>query len=306
VWCEQQPLPVPPRSLRGLARTLASPRGHLSGAWHPPDGATLLVDGRDSWPAVPAGARAAVVVHHAVLADARAVRRVSPGTVQDRRLERRAVTAAGPASAALSDRVRRAVGAAGVVPATVPLPPQPLPLVERPVALLLADWTWRPNALALTALLRLWPRVRSTVAGAELLVAGRGAAPTDAGVLLPGVRLVGAVSDTTEVMAGAAVLAFPCPTSSGPKLKVLDAVLHGLPVVTTPAGVEGLAVTGVTAAAPGDFAAALAGALADPAGRARSAATARRSALETHSPAVAARAWATFLDPYPDPGPGPG
>jgi glycosyltransferase involved in cell wall biosynthesis len=110
---------------------------------------------------------------------------------------------------------------------------------------------------------------------------------------LPGVELVGEVRESAELLGQAAVMAFPCPTSSGPKVKVLEALAHGLPVVTTSAGMEGLVVPSGDGAVISDrrnFARALAGLLADPERRASLGDSGRAAVARHHSPLAAARA----------------
>ncbi len=290
-WCDRRPLSAPPRSLRRLPHTLLNPRSHVRAlGWRPPEDGVPIADNRDSAPALPADRRTGAVLHHSVRLDAAATGARSPAAVQEWRAERRAARRA-TRTAALSGRVATVIGADVVLDATVPLPSTLLDPVERPVALMLADWSWSPNLIALEQLLAVWPSVRMAVTGAELLIAGRGGAAIAGG---DGVRVVGEVRDTAEVMAESALLVFPCPASSGPKLKVLDAALHGLPVLTTAAGVEGLAVDGVTVAPLDGFEAALAGLLADPGRRADSARRAREAALARHVPDVAVRSWLSF------------
>jgi len=155
------------------------------------------------------------------------------------------------------------------------------------VALLLAGWEWPPNARALAELLHDWPAVRAEVPGAELLLAGRGCPDVRA----EGVRVLGEVPRAVDAFAEAAVLAFPCPPTSGPKTKVLEALAAGLPVVTTEAGAEGLVDPSVvrTPNAQG-FSALLAETLADEQGRADAAAAGRGMVVQHHSPAAAAAA----------------
>src|SRR5439155_17828417 len=107
---------------------------------------------------------------------------------------------------------------------------------------------------------------------------------------MAGVRVLGEVSDPLEVMSRAAVFVFPCPSSSGVKVKVMDAMFAGLPVVTTPAGVEGLAID-----ADGAFVVEMRGfrdrvvrVLSDATGRAQVAETAREQITAGHHPDVAA------------------
>jgi hypothetical protein len=301
-WAVWTPLPGEP-AWRRRGRALAHPRGDtvlLADRLRP--GAAALAEDAVSAGAVRRAARAgmpaAVTVHYDPQLDAAAV---GAGSLaerarrwQDRRhREQLHPTRLGPRGApallAYSDRVAAAVGTRAVVPFPLAVPTEPLPAVEAPVAALLADWDWPPNRVALDTLLRAWPEVAARVPGARLLLAGRGR--LELGTGLPGVLAVGPVADAAGFLARAAVLAFPCPPSSGPKTKVLEAVLAGLPVVTTPAGVEGLAVGGgVTVAPRHRFAAALAAALADPAARAAGAAAARATAAAVHAPVPAARA----------------
>jgi glycosyltransferase involved in cell wall biosynthesis len=157
---------------------------------------------------------------------------------------------------------------------------------------MVADWVWPPNKLALDQLLRSWSDVRRRVAGARLLLAGRG---LQARVAAPesGVEVLGPVASSAAVLAKAAVVAFPCPPSSGPKIKVLEALAHGIPVVTTAAGVEGLvgATTGAVVVPPDErFGQELAALLLDPARRSALGRAGRAAVIAAHAPRPAARA----------------
>ena len=233
---------------------------------------------------------AAVTFHYLTRFDAPAVGRRSARDVQDRRHEAFAARRA-PAVLAFSERVGRIAGdRARIVPIAYPVPPEPLAPVDEPVVLLLANWEWPPNVVALASMLEEWPRVRSLVPDARLLLAGWGSESLDVDV--PGTELVGPVDRVADVLARAAVLAFPCPPSSGPKVKVMEALAHGVPVVTTPAGVEGLRLAegeGAVVVEEG-FAEALAKLLGDPDERRRLGASGRAAMLAHHAPVPAARA----------------
>lgn len=295
-WCEWSPQHGP-RGWTAPLRTLVHPRAASArGDWRPPDDAVRWADDWASWPAVArVGGVSLLTVHYDVRLDARALGDRSPARIQDWRAQRRAVRRA-TTSVALSNRVAAAAGAGGTVPATVPIPATALPHLDEPVALLFADWSWPANARALRALLADWPTVRASVPGAVLAVAGRGSAGIGGAT---GVRVLGEVRETVDAMMQATVLAFPCPPTSGPKLKVLDACAAGLPVVTTAYGVEGLHLPdGAAAVADGrGFAVTLADVLADPERRERMAETARGAVLEHHAPTVAARARLAALSP---------
>jgi glycosyltransferase involved in cell wall biosynthesis len=152
---------------------------------------------------------------------------------------------------------------------------------------MIADWAWPPNQAALSRLFADWPTVRHAVPTARLLIAGRGSVRAK---VPAGVEVVGEVSEARDVLSRAAVLAFPCPPTSGPKMKVLEALSWGLPVVTTPAGVEGIAVSPEAVAVVDErgFADELAAVLRDPQRRTRMAALGRADLVRQHAPQRAA------------------
>jgi Glycosyl transferases group 1 len=284
-----------PGGWRHLARTIRRPRGGLAGlGWTPPDDAVAWAEEPESYAAVAGASRRGVSVYHSTVLDAVALRRPRAAVVQSARAERWAVRNAGVAIA-FSPRVARAIGVRELCPVTLPMPAAPVPLVTEPTALMLADWAWRPNQVALDRLLRSWPQVQRDVPDARLLLAGRGLTTVPS---VAGVEAIGEVAHARDALARAAVFAFPCPPTSGPKMKVLDALAHGVPVVTTDAGIEGLhgVADAVAVAADADFARVLADVLVDPQRRATLAARARQAVLDHHSPELAAAARMTLID----------
>jgi hypothetical protein len=84
-----------------------------------------------------------------------------------------------------------------------------------------------------------WPRIRRRVAHARLVVAGDvGKALADGSV--PGVSVVGVVEDTSPLYREAALVINPVVAGTGVKIKTLEALCHLRPIVTWPAGVDGL------------------------------------------------------------------
>lgn len=298
-WCTWSPLPHIPH-WQMHARALVAPRADVRrSGWQPRPGAWAVADDTVSVAAVAGQPRSVLVAHYATRLDAWAVRRLRPTHLQDLRVERRCASTVTVATA-YSTRVAKAIGATYTVPIALQPAPTAMPVVDRPVAVLPADWSWPPNLAALLALLSDWPAIREQVPGATLLLAG----PHLPEMSLPaGVRALGRLANLDELWASAAVLAFPCPPSSGPKVKVLEAAMAGIPVITTPSGVEGLDLSGVVVTPASAFAATVAGVLGDPARRSDLADRCRTSALAAHAPVVAAArrlsTWRAAMDGGP-------
>ncbi len=279
---------LPSRSRwRTRAAALRRPRGDARALDLPVDPSAIVVaDDPVSWPAI-AHLEPVLTVHHAVRLDAAALGRRDPALLQDLRFER--TVARYPRLEVLSGRVALALARpdAAVVPIAVPMPgpDDELPLPTRPVACLLADWRWHPNRVALDRLLTAWPDVRARVPAARLVLAGRGDPRVGS---LTGVEWRGEVADSRDVLADAVAVAFPCPASSGPKVKALEALVHGRALVTTRAGLEGLHIT--TTPRTGTYTDLLSATLADPDAAAARAADVAVQVRQAHSPVAAARA----------------
>jgi glycosyltransferase involved in cell wall biosynthesis len=290
-WVRWEPLP-PDAAWRVRARAVVRPRhGIRRAGWAPAPGAIALAEDPISYLAVDPYERSAVTFHYLSRLDVPALRFPKPSDVQNWRAERHAARRS-KLVLAFSDRVGRLARAdARVVPIGYPMPDDVLPTLERPTALLFANWEWPPNARALTWMLELWPDVRARVAGAELILAGwgldrMGVAPG------PGVRAIGSVARSVDALSEASVLAFPCPPTSGPKIKVIEALSFGLPVVTTEYGVEGVWVDegeGAVVADRAGFAAALSAVLEDPERRRHLGSTGRAAMVGNHSAEAVAR-----------------
>ena len=91
---------------------------------------------------------------------------------------------------------------------------------------------------------RIFPKVREAVPDAEFWIVGRNPAPkVKALASLPGVRVTGEVEDVRPYYAKAKVAVAPFRYGGGTKLKVLEAMALGVPVVATSVGCQGIDVT---------------------------------------------------------------
>lgn len=284
-----------PGGWRRKPATLLHPRGGLAAVgWEPSPDAVAWAEEPESYAAIEGAERRGATIYHSEMLDAVALRRPRPEVIQSIRAERHVVRRAG-VSIAFSPRVARVTRVKALCPVTLPIPDAPLEIVEEPVAVMIADWSWPPNQAALRRLLDHWSMVREEVPGARLLVAGRGLAQS---LDVDGVEVMGEVAQARDALSRAAVLAFPCPPTSGPKMKVLDALAWGLPVVTTMAGVEGvkLAPGTVAVAEDADFFRTLVEVLRDPQRRAQMAKAGRADVLASHRPEQAATARLALIE----------
>ena len=164
-----------------------------------------------------------------------------------------------------------------------------------PTAMVVGAFGWPPNLEGLRRFLAEgWPSLRQRVPGAVLRVVGKdlpiGRLRTEG---IEGVEWIGYVDSIEAEFARASVLIVPVWVGAGARVKIVEALMAGTPVVSTPLGAEGLGLTHdrhlLIDDTPAGLAEATAGLMADPARASRLAATAREYALEHFSLDAVAR-----------------
>jgi len=111
--------------------------------------------------------------------------------------------------------------------------------------LFLGALDWRPNLDAIDLLLeKIFPKVRAIEPNAKLLIVGRNppASLSERLANAQGVALHPNVADVRRYLGSSGVMAVPLRIGGGSRLKILEALACGLPVVSTKVGAEGLLI----------------------------------------------------------------
>jgi glycosyltransferase involved in cell wall biosynthesis len=126
---------------------------------------------------------------------------------------------------------------------TVYFAPQPEVPRDPNTILFLGSLDWRPNLDAVRVLLeRIFPAVRAEEPSARLVLVGRNPPDWLAAAVheTRAVELHASVPDVRPFLARSGVLVVPLRIGGGSRLKILEALAAGVPVVSTAVGAEGL------------------------------------------------------------------
>jgi len=116
-----------------------------------------------------------------------------------------------------------------------------LPEAPGPTVAFVATMGWAPNIDAAVWLGReIWPRVRGRVPGAQLLLVGKDPAPAVLALEDRDVEVTGTVAEVTPYLARSRVVVAPLRAGGGTRLKIMEALDVGRPVVATSLGCEGM------------------------------------------------------------------
>jgi polysaccharide biosynthesis protein PslH len=108
----------------------------------------------------------------------------------------------------------------------------------------LGDMSYVPNiSAALRLAERIFPRIRSRLEEATLLIIGRDPVPAIKGLSGSTIRVTGTVENIWPYVASANIFVFPMFEGSGLQNKILEAMFAGVPVVTTSIAAASLGAT---------------------------------------------------------------
>ncbi len=115
---------------------------------------------------------------------------------------------------------------------------------ERAGLLYIGNFSHRPNEDGLHFFMReIFPRVREELPGVTLGIAGDRATDEIRAYESEGVRVLGYVPDLEPLIAASRVFVAPLRFGAGIKGKIGESLAHGLPLVTTSIGAEGMGLT---------------------------------------------------------------
>jgi glycosyltransferase involved in cell wall biosynthesis len=113
---------------------------------------------------------------------------------------------------------------------------------ERPVVTCIGSMFWPPSHAAAHRLLtRLWPEIKAAVPDSKLQIVGRDACKHFSDFAKPDeIEVIENVPDITPYFHQADAMVYAPSAGSGTKVKIQEAMLYGVPVITNQAGIEGL------------------------------------------------------------------
>lgn len=131
-----------------------------------------------------------------------------------------------------------------LVPSSVATPDPATPAESGPTCLFVGTLDYPPNRDAVEALVtRIWPEVVRDLPDARLQIVGRRPPPDlrAAVAACPGAELLDEVVDLAPVYARSRCVVIPIRSGGGSRLKVYEALAHGVPIVATAFAMSGVA-----------------------------------------------------------------
>lgn len=121
-----------------------------------------------------------------------------------------------------------------------------VPFLDRPEQTIVAfsNWKWTPNREGILWFVeKVWPQIISNNQMVKLILAGNDLPSSLRNNLPERVEYVGFVDDLYALNRNATLQVVPLLSGSGVKLKVIEGMAYGNPIVTTSKGVDGIAIS---------------------------------------------------------------
>lgn len=129
------------------------------------------------------------------------------------------------------------------VPVAVSVHPTPVDTVSNKL-FFMGNMDWSPNIDAVLDLIRLMPTLKKVNPDLELHIAGAKSKEIITSNEQNGIYVHGFVDSVADFIRGHGILAAPIQFASGVRIKFLEAMALGIPIVTTPAGALGIDFNG--------------------------------------------------------------